>query len=64
MSNREVIMAGFRAQVVERKLKQLPKAVLPAIIMLKSNRAAVLMPGGAGMNGGTGGAPGGRDDAC
>lgn len=45
--------AGFRAQIVERKLKHLPKAVLPAIIMLKSNRAAVLMPGGAGMNGGT-----------
>ena len=46
--------AGFRAQIVERKLKHLPKAVLPAIIMLKSNRAAVLMPEGVEMRGATG----------
>ncbi len=34
--------AGFRARLVERKLRKLPKSVLPAILLLKGGRAGVL----------------------
>lgn len=37
--------AGFRTQIVKRKLDKIPAAVLPAILLLKDNRAGVLMAG-------------------
>ena len=36
--------AGFRARLVERPIHRLPKAVLPAILLLEGNRAGVLGP--------------------
>ncbi|TCO84538.1 ATP-binding cassette subfamily C protein LapB [Chthoniobacter flavus] len=40
--------AGFRAQMVERSIRRLPRSVLPAIVLLDQNRAGVLLPGKAG----------------
>ena len=37
--------AGFRARMVERPVRRLPRSVLPAILLLEPNRAGVLMPG-------------------
>ena len=39
--------AGFSAHLSQRKLKDIPKAVLPAILLLKGERAGVLMPPGS-----------------
>ncbi len=36
--------AGFRGTVVKRNLKDIPRAVLPAILLLKGEKAGVLMP--------------------
>src|SRR5262245_36175473 len=36
--------AGFRARMVERPVRRLPKSVLPAIMLLDGNRAGVLAP--------------------
>lgn len=38
---------GFHTQVVKRKLNKIPAAVLPVILLLKDNRAGVLLPGGS-----------------
>ncbi len=40
--------AGFRARLVERPTRQMPRSVLPAIVLLEGNRAGVLVPGGGG----------------
>ena len=37
--------AGFRARLVERSIRRLPRSVLPAILLLEGNRAGVLLPG-------------------
>lgn len=36
--------SGFCAKVIQRKIEQIPKAVLPAILLFKNHRSAVLLP--------------------
>ncbi len=36
--------AGLRCEIVKRRLKKLPSSVLPAILLLKNNRAGILEP--------------------
>ena len=45
---RAATRAGFRAEVIQRKIEQIPKAVLPAILLFKDGSAAVLLPSATG----------------
>ncbi|RBP46030.1 ATP-binding cassette subfamily C protein LapB [Roseimicrobium gellanilyticum] len=40
--------AGFKIQVVRRKLRKLARPILPAILLLKDDNVGVLLPGRAG----------------